>query len=129
MCLTTLLLFIEIISLDYFLQYVYGEITKVMKITQLYSIHIKEEVSLLLLRLYVINDFHLYLFPNHRHDSDYLYIEMLLGKFPSVDSNPIPPQEQSISFSLLTFKTFLWTKVTQGYMTEGFSIAVISHGR
>ena len=129
MCLPRLLQFIEILSLDYFPQYVYGGITKAMKIIQLYSIHIKEEVSLLLFRLYVINDFHFYLFPNHRHDSDYLYIEILHGKFPSVSPNPIPPQEQSISFSLLTLKTFLWTKVIQEYMTKGFSVAIISHGR
>lgn len=91
--------------------------------------YIKQEVSLFTIRLHKSFNDYLYPFRSHKHDSDYLQIGMLLGKFPAVSPNPIPLQKQSISFSFLPFQTFLWTKVTQGYMTKGFPVALLAHGR
>lgn len=128
MCLSRLLLEI---SLDYFFPiYVCVSNQSCENISKaVFNSYQARSLIVVIQTIQVISDFHFYPFPTHRHDSDYLYIEMLLGNFPSVSLNPIPFQEQSISFSFLSFKAFLWTKVTQGYMTKDFSVAVISHGR
>lgn len=129
MCLSGLLL--EIISLDSppTPVYVCENNQNCESHAAIFSSYQARSLTIVIQTLQVINDFYFYPLASHRHDPGYLYIEIFLGNFPSVSSSIIPFKEQSIFFPFLHLKIFLWTTVTQGYMTKDFSAAVTSHRR